>query len=137
MCCQRSVYHKKYEILLMVIMMHTISSAATSDSGQNPNQNPENTSMGHGGVTITVSGKGNDFVITATEDATGDKVIIPGTGSGTFTKAFSAFGYTGIISINENNLLGVEITGQPEIEEKKCENSTFCVKSDRNVTQNT
>ena len=76
-------------------------------------------SISYDGITITVTGEGNDLVIFATEDKTGDRIIIPRTGSGIFTNAFSAFGYTGIIDIRENSLFGVDITAQPESKKSK------------------
>jgi len=92
-------------------MMIIDSITTVTDIDHNPDRDP--------GITITVTGRGNNLVILATENLTGDSIIIPGTGNGIFTQVFSAFGYTGIINIKENSLCSVNITKRPEVKKLK------------------
>lgn len=94
--------------------MFMLSAGAIVESGQTRGENHGSPSVSYGGLTITTTGGGDELVIFAKEDATGDSIIIPGTGSGIIKQAFSAFGYTGVINIRENSLLGVEISSCPK-----------------------
>ena len=117
---------KLISLAIIVAMLFMLSITALANPGQNPNQNPGSPQAEAGGVTITVTGGGNNLVILAICNDTGNSVIVPRTGNGTFTQTFAAHGYEGIIQVQGNSLRSVTITKTPYVCEDICEDCGVC-----------
>lgn len=91
-------------IALVITMVFAMAIPAMANPGQNPNKNPGAPEVVEGGVTISVTGGGNNLVIRATCNTTGESVVIPRAGNGTFNQSFEAFGYDVNIQVQGNSL---------------------------------
>jgi len=102
---------KKFiSILVALTMVLAMTTVAFASPGQNPNQNPGSPQKEVAGVTITVTGGGNNLVIRAIDNATGDSVVIPRAGNGTFNQSFEVFGYEVAIQVQGNSLKNATAT---------------------------
>lgn len=97
-------------ILLAVAFVFGMAMPAMANPGQNPNQNPGSPELASEGITITVTGGGNNLVIRAICNATGAVEIIPRAGNGTFTQTFIVFGYDVTIQVRGNSLVSATST---------------------------
>jgi hypothetical protein len=95
---------------LTIVIILSLTTIAFASPGQNPNQNPGSPEQVVGGVTVTVTGGGNNLVIRAIDNATGESVVIPRAGNGTFSQSFEVFGYYVSIQVQGNSLRSVEAT---------------------------
>ena len=102
---------------LTLVMVLTAVSVVAANPGQNPNQNPGGPEVNTSGVTITVTGGGNNLTIRAIYDATGEVVVVPRTGNGTFTQTFEVFDRVITINVQGNSLVGLNVAPTPEFED--------------------
>jgi len=115
-------------ILVIIAMVFTMTATVFANPGQNPNKNPGSPSVSQDGVTITVTGGGNNLVILAIDNVTGESVVIPRAGNGTFSQSFEVFGYAVDIQVQGNSLKGFTA------EELPCECSYSYVVTDPTCT---
>ena len=105
---------KKFVSMVLVLaMMLAMSVSVMANPGQNPNQNPGGPQMTIGNVTVTVTGGGNNLVILATNNLTGEALSVPREGNGTFNQNLDVFGHTFTIHVQGNSLR--RITPSPEL----------------------
>jgi len=98
--------------IIFTIVLIAMVGTTYGNPGQNPNQNPGSPEQAVGGVTVTVTGGGNNLVIRAICNATGESIIIPRAGNGTFGQVFEAFGYEVGIQVRGNSLVDVWYTSE-------------------------
>ncbi|MCL2854096.1 MAG: hypothetical protein FWE21_00595 [Defluviitaleaceae bacterium] len=96
-------------LLATVALTFGVATTALANPGQNPNQNPGSYEKGTGGVTVTVTGGGNNLVIRAICNDSDDYIIVPRAGNGTFSQTFEAFGHIVTIRVQGNSLVSVEL----------------------------
>jgi len=113
------MFKKFVSAVLVVAMVFAMAVPAFANPGQNPNQNPGGASQDHfdGLITVTVTGGGNNLVIRAINNHTGEVVIVPRAGNGTFSQTFIAFGLEVSIQVRGNSLVGqsVNLPGNPNL----------------------
>lgn len=117
--------------LVLVLTFGLTSMAFASQSGQNPNQNPGSPSINAGGLTITVTGGGNNLQIRAILNADpSQSVIVARQGNGTFNQPVAAFGYVYHIWVQGNSLVRSELVSAPQppyVCEDICEGCNVCL----------
>jgi len=92
---------KKFIALLVTIaMVFTMTATAFANPGQNPNKNPGSPQEVIGGVTITLTGGGNNMVIQAKCNVTGAVETIQRAGNGTFNQSFEVVNFVTYYLIN-------------------------------------
>jgi len=113
-----------FSLALVVVFLLSVTLFATANPGQNPNQNPGVAEKTISGVTVSVTGGGNNLVILARCNETGASMIIPRAGNGTFAQTFEAFGYEVSIRVQGNSLVNSTATliYVPYVCEDFCEN---------------
>jgi len=102
-------------VLVLVLTLGLTTMAFANSSGQNPNRNPGSPEMNVGGLTITVTGGGNNLQIRAILNADPTQsVVVPRTGNGTFNQQVAAFGYVYHIWVQGNSLVRSEFVSAPQ-----------------------
>jgi len=91
-------------IVMVMVMIFAVAIPVMANPNQNPNQNPGSPSASSSGVTVTVTGGGNNLVINAICNSTGDVLVIPREGNGTFSQTFNAFDHQVTIQVQGNSL---------------------------------
>ena len=111
---------------VVVAVIATIGVAALANPGQNPNMRPYGPEVTNGGLTITVTGGGNNLVIRAIYN--GVTQDVPRTGQGTWSQVstitFAQFNtiFTVTINVQGNSLRGFTVTDKYVCVDVWCQN---------------
>jgi hypothetical protein len=102
---------KILSVVLAIAMVFALAAPVLANPGQNPNQNPGAPTVTAGDILVTATGGGNNLVLTATNLVTGEVVVIPRSGNGTFTQTSWVFDYFEVvIQVQGNSLRNVTVT---------------------------
>jgi ferredoxin len=117
---------KKFiSLAVAVAMAFTMSVAIVANPGQNPNQNPGTANKAIEGVTVSLTGGGNNMVISVRDNATGATTTVARAGNGTFNQSFEAFGHAISIQVQGNSLRAITAT-RLYVCEDICEDCGVC-----------